>query len=291
MRPSPRWSPRPTADFFRDDVRDALAASLVSPIRWTAVLAKLERSGCDALPRRRARARCSPGSSAGRWPIRRSRSSRTGSRPLPELSPGQQWEVDSSLVDPEGLVARATGAATNGAKRTAGPGIAAVAASLPERVVENEELAGPLGRRPGVDLLANRNPSPPPRERREPGRSGGRGRVACARSRRFRCRRSRPGHGRHLHPGPACCRTRRRWSRADWEPRRRGPFDVGAACTGFLSALSLATAQIESGRARTVLVVGAEVLSAGDRLLRPANGGPLRRWGGGRTASLWAAPA
>src|SRR5215207_805253 len=66
------------------------------------------------------------------------------SRPLPELEPGQQWEVDSSLVDPDGLVARATGA-TNGSRTTAGPGIAAVAAWLPARVVENDELARPLG--------------------------------------------------------------------------------------------------------------------------------------------------
>ncbi len=34
-----------TAGFFGDDVRDALAASLVSPIRWTAVLAKLDELG------------------------------------------------------------------------------------------------------------------------------------------------------------------------------------------------------------------------------------------------------
>src|SRR3954453_18149660 len=34
-----------TAAFFREDVRDALAASLVSPIRWTAVLDKLEQQG------------------------------------------------------------------------------------------------------------------------------------------------------------------------------------------------------------------------------------------------------
>jgi malonyl CoA-acyl carrier protein transacylase len=34
-----------SADFFGDDVRDALAASLISPIRWTAVLAKLEQLG------------------------------------------------------------------------------------------------------------------------------------------------------------------------------------------------------------------------------------------------------
>jgi 3-oxoacyl-[acyl-carrier-protein] synthase-3 len=42
---------------------------------------------------------------------------------------------------------------------------------------------------------------------------------------------------------------------------RAGAIDVGAACTGFLSALSLATAQIESGRAQNVLVIGADLLS------------------------------
>ncbi|HYZ80834.1 MAG TPA: hypothetical protein VE571_06175, partial [Solirubrobacteraceae bacterium] len=37
-----------------------------------------------------------------------------------------------------------------------------------------------------------------------------------------------------------------------------GAVDVGAACTGFLSGVSLGAAQIESGRARNVLVVGAD---------------------------------
>ena len=40
-----------------------------------------------------------------------------------------------------------------------------------------------------------------------------------------------------------------------------GAFDVGAACTGFLSGLSLAAAQVEAGRARHVLVVGADLMS------------------------------
>jgi 3-oxoacyl-[acyl-carrier-protein] synthase III len=40
-----------------------------------------------------------------------------------------------------------------------------------------------------------------------------------------------------------------------------GAMDVGAACTGFLSGLSLAAAQVESGRAERVLVVGADLLS------------------------------
>ena len=42
---------------------------------------------------------------------------------------------------------------------------------------------------------------------------------------------------------------------------RAGTMDVGAACTGYLSALSLAAAQVESGRCERVLVIGAEVVS------------------------------
>jgi 3-oxoacyl-[acyl-carrier-protein] synthase-3 len=40
-----------------------------------------------------------------------------------------------------------------------------------------------------------------------------------------------------------------------------GAVDLGAACTGFLSGLSIAAAQVEGGRAEAVLVVGAELTS------------------------------
>jgi len=40
-----------------------------------------------------------------------------------------------------------------------------------------------------------------------------------------------------------------------------GAFDVGSACTGFLSALAVGAAQIEAGRARTVIVIGADFMS------------------------------
>jgi 3-oxoacyl-[acyl-carrier-protein] synthase III len=70
-----------------------------------------------------------------------------------------------------------------------------------------------------------------------------------------------------------------------------GALDVGAACTGYLSALSLAAAQVECGRCEHVLVIGADVLSrfvdktdrgtaalfadgAGASVVSPANGGP-----------------
>lgn len=42
---------------------------------------------------------------------------------------------------------------------------------------------------------------------------------------------------------------------------RAGAIDVGAACTGFVSALAIGASAIEAGRAEHVLVIGAEVLS------------------------------
>jgi len=71
--------------------------------------------------------------------------------------------------------------------------------------------------------------------------------------------------------------------------QRAGAMDVGAACTGFLSALSLAAAQVEGRRADHVLVIGADFLSrfidrtdkgtaalfadgAGAAVVAPANG-------------------
>jgi 3-oxoacyl-[acyl-carrier-protein] synthase-3 len=38
-------------------------------------------------------------------------------------------------------------------------------------------------------------------------------------------------------------------------------FDINAACTGFIYALELAASMIEAGRLKTVLIIGAEVLS------------------------------
>jgi 3-oxoacyl-[acyl-carrier-protein] synthase III len=71
---------------------------------------------------------------------------------------------------------------------------------------------------------------------------------------------------------------------------RAGAMDVSAACTGYLSALALASSQVEGGRADNVLVIGADVLSrfidktdrgtaalfadgAGASLVRPADDG------------------
>lgn len=42
---------------------------------------------------------------------------------------------------------------------------------------------------------------------------------------------------------------------------RAGAYDIGAACTAWLSGASIATAEIETGRCRWVLVVGADFIS------------------------------
>jgi 3-oxoacyl-[acyl-carrier-protein] synthase III len=42
---------------------------------------------------------------------------------------------------------------------------------------------------------------------------------------------------------------------------RAGAFDVGSACTAFLTGLSLAAAQIEAGRAERILLVGADFVT------------------------------
>jgi 3-oxoacyl-[acyl-carrier-protein] synthase-3 len=57
---------------------------------------------------------------------------------------------------------------------------------------------------------------------------------------------------------------------------RAAAIDVGAACAGSIAALAIATSQVESGRARHVLVIGAEILSrfidADDRRTAPLFG-------------------
>ena len=180
---------------------------------------------------------------------------------MPELGPGQQREVSASLVDPDGLIARTAGAVSqNGSKKTSGPGIAAIATEFPARVVENDELATPLG----LDSEWISSRTGVLRRHRATGETlvdlaAGAGSRALALAdidpteidlvlvATFTPDQLQP------HAAPLVA------SRLGADPA--GAMDIGAACTGFLSALSLAAAQLESGRARAALVVGAEVLS------------------------------
>ncbi len=64
---------------------------------------------------------------------------------------------------------------------------------------------------------------------------------------------------------------------------RAGAFDVGAACSGFLTALALACGQVESGRAGRVLAIGADLLS---RLTDPGDRGTAALFADGAGAAL-----
>jgi 3-oxoacyl-[acyl-carrier-protein] synthase-3 len=62
-----------------------------------------------------------------------------------------------------------------------------------------------------------------------------------------------------------------------------GAFDVGAACNGFLSALAVGAAQVETGRARIALVIGADFMS---RVLDPDDRSTAAVFGDGAGAVL-----
>ncbi len=64
---------------------------------------------------------------------------------------------------------------------------------------------------------------------------------------------------------------------------RAGAFDVGAACTGFLSALSVGCAQIEAGRAACVVVIGADFMS---RITDPEDRGTASLFADGAGAAV-----
>jgi len=67
-----------------------------------------------------------------------------------------------------------------------------------------------------------------------------------------------------------------------------GALDINAACSGFVSALSLAAGQIEAGRARTAVVVGADVLT---KLVDPDDRSTAALFGDGAGAVVVSAGA
>jgi 3-oxoacyl-[acyl-carrier-protein] synthase-3 len=140
------------------------------------------------------------------------------------------------------------------------PAIASIAAELPARVIENEEIASPLG----VDSEWISSRTGIQRRRRAQGETLV-DLAAVAGARALVLAKVDPGEldlvlvatftPDQLLPNAAPQVADRLGARS------AGAMDIGAACTGFLSALSLAAAQLESGRARAALVVGAEVIS------------------------------
>lgn len=65
--------------------------------------------------------------------------------------------------------------------------------------------------------------------------------------------------------------------------KRAGAIDLNAACAGFVSAIALGVAQVESRRAQCVLVIGADVMS---RLIDPDDRATAALFGDGAGAVL-----
>jgi 3-oxoacyl-[acyl-carrier-protein] synthase III len=166
-------------------------------------------------------------------------------------------------------------------RRVAGAGIASVAASLPPRVVGNDEIAERAG--VSAEWIVERTGV---RERRvaEPGErlteyAADAGRAAIA--------------GAGVEPIDIDLVMVATMSHEYLTPNaaplvatalgceRAGGIDIGAACTGFVSALALAAAQIESNRFETVLVVGADLLT---RFTDPGDRGTAALFGDGAGA-------
>ena len=101
------------------------------------------------------------------------------------------------------------------------------------RIAGDDETTSSLATLAGLDAL---------------GSHGGRARRARSRDRCHRYRRSDTPRG-----GPLV--------QAGLGATRAGAFDVGAGCAGFLYALSVASALVDSGTVRRILICGADVLS------------------------------
>jgi 3-oxoacyl-[acyl-carrier-protein] synthase III len=142
-----------------------------------------------------------------------------------------------------------------------GAAVAAVGISLPERIVRNHEIAARLG--VGDDWIERRTGI---RERHVAG-AGDRLDSHCAVAARSALDRAgvlaaeldlvlvATTTADEIMPNAAPLVAH--LLGAD----RAGAFDIGSACTGFLSAIAVGSAQIEAGRARSVVVIGADFMT------------------------------
>ncbi|HLM30859.1 MAG TPA: beta-ketoacyl-ACP synthase 3 [Solirubrobacterales bacterium] len=152
-------------------------------------------------------------------------------------------------------------ARTDAAQRRGRPGIAAVARAVPPRVVANEEIASRLGvdgawitTRTGI---AQRRHAAPDATLVELAADAaavalGRAGVEAEEIDQVLVATSTPDD---LLPNAAPLVAERIGA------NRAGAMDVGAACTGFLAALELGAASVESGRVASSLVIGADLMS------------------------------
>ena len=140
-------------------------------------------------------------------------------------------------------------------------GIFGVGAALPRGGHHQRRLERAPGHERRVDRPAHRDPRAAPAQRHdEPGRARRPGVRRGARRRRALGRRGRPRDRRDDDARPPDAGLAPEVA-ARLGAEHAGAVDVNAACAGFVYALEQAAALVESGRARVVVVCGAEALS------------------------------
>src|SRR4051794_38187275 len=148
-----------------------------------------------------------------------------------------------------------------GAPRARTAGIAGLGVALPQEVVPNAAIAGRLGVE--EDWIVSRTGV---RERRRAGGSEGLTALAARAAAEALDASGVPASEVELVLVATLTQDELLPNAAPLVAERlgtdhAGAVDLGAACTGFLSGLSLAAAQVETGRAHAVLVIGAELMS------------------------------
>jgi len=187
---------------------------------------------------------------------------------------GQDWmaleaeegfaEFWGGPVDPYRRIAEALGQPTPSAREGAGiasAGIASVGMALPTRVVENEEIGTPLG--VDAEWIRSRTGVSERRRSSDPDSLAALGSEAAAAA---LGRSEVRAEDVDLVLVASFTQDALQPNAAPVIAERIGAdgavaLDLGAACTGFLAALALATAHLEAGRGVAALVVGADVMS------------------------------
>jgi 3-oxoacyl-[acyl-carrier-protein] synthase III len=162
-----------------------------------------------------------------------------------------------------------------------GAGITSVSASLPQRVVGNEEVAERAGvsadwivERTGVE---ERRVAEPGERLTEYAADAGRTAIEAAGVDAAEVELVLVATMSHEYLTPNAAPLVAKAMGCS----HAGAIDIGSACTGFVSALALAAAQIESGRCETAVVIGADLLT---RFTDPTDRGTAALFGDGAGA-------
>lgn len=167
----------------------------------------------------------------------------------------------ASAAAPAAAAAPASARAATGEGRLRGAAILSVGASLPERSVSNDAVAARIGK--SDEWIYTRTGI---RERRHAGPGETLTAVAAAASRLALERAGVAAAELDLVVVGTLTADDRMPNAAaalahELGAAQAATIEINAACTGFLTALSVATGQLEAGRAQRALVVGADFIS------------------------------